>query len=222
MKGVLAGLALVAVAVATSRPALADQYSYHRTVDSTVAAAGARAIMVQGYNGNIRLYGDSGNSVRVHAVLGARSSNSLQLLRIRTSRQGDTVLVQEQCPDQRSFLFWTFQDCDVELEVHYPRSLTVDLHSHNGNVSLYNAASDVAISNTNGNVEASLASPWRGSTITMHNNAGNVDLRVPKTFAGTFKGSVRFGDVSNDAHLKGGPANVTMSTNFGDVTVSRE
>lgn len=222
MKGVLAGLALMALSAGACAPALADDYSYHRTVDSAVGAGGARTLTVHGYNGNIRLYGDSGSTVRIHAVLGARTAASLEQLRIQTSRQGNTVLVQEQCAERRQLLFWTFKDCDIELDVHYPRSLAVDLRSENGNVSLYGAASDISITNTNGNVEAFLASPWRGSSISMHNSAGNVDLHVPKGFTGTFKGSVKFGDVSDDAHLKSGPVSITLSANFGDVTVSRE
>lgn len=240
MKRFLAAAGLLTLALACTLPARADEYSYHRTVDSTVEAGGAATLAVTGYNGNIRLYGDSGSTVRVHAVLGARSAGALRDLQVQSSRQGDAVRIQEVCPGTRRFFFWSFQDCDVELEVHYPRALAVNLLSQNGNVdvndpagtlkvtnangdlTVVNAASDLSLSNQHGDLDASLASNWRGSSISMHTSAGDVDLRVPKGFRATFNASVRFGEVSNKANLEKGPVTLDMRATFGDVTVSRE
>ncbi|HKU67307.1 MAG TPA: hypothetical protein VJP85_06015 [Candidatus Baltobacteraceae bacterium] len=132
---------------AAALPARADSYSYTRTVDRSISAAGSKAIEVAGVNGNIDLYGDGGTAVRVHAVLRARSEEALHVLDVRTVQSGGAVRVEDVCPQERHFIFWSFADCDIELEVHYPRALDVTLSSQNGNVTIDGARAGVSILN---------------------------------------------------------------------------
>lgn len=257
MKSLLATLAILATLGAAALPARADEYRYTRAVNSTVPTAGATSLAVTGHNGNIHLYAEGSGSVRVHALVKARSADALSLIQVNASRQGNTVRVQEVCPSTRHFFFWTAADCDIELDVHYPRSMAValtsqngnitavdaqgalsitndngnvhvngadgrvDVKNKNGNITVANAAANLSVTNTNGNVEASLANGWRGSAISMHTNAGNVELHVPKTFQATLNAKTRMGDVRNRANLRSGPVTVTASTTFGNVVVTR-
>ena len=231
---------LLAGFIAAALPAHADSYSYKRTIDTSIGAAGSKTLDVTGFNGNVHLYADGGTAVRVHAVLGARSEDALKVLDVQTSRDGSTVRVKDICPQTRQLFFWRFSDCDIELDVHYPRGLEVTLKSENGNVdvngaggavsvknsngnvTIADAAANVSASNKHGNVSVTLADAWRGSTIAMSTSAGNVELRVPTHFDAKVTARTRMGDVSNSANLRNGPVTVTATTTFGDVVISRE
>lgn len=172
MKGLLAILGLALALAAASSPAWADEYSFKRTIDFTASAAGAASIAVTGYNGNVHLYADGGPGVRVHAVLGARSADSLRSLDVRTSRQGSTLRIADVCPSTRQFLFFEARDCDITLEVHYPRGMPVNLTSQNGNVTVEGSAAPVTVSNNNGNVVVDGA----GGAVNVKNDNGNVEV----------------------------------------------
>lgn len=244
MKSLLATLGILAALSAAALPARAEQYSFKRTLDKTIQTAGASGLAVVGQNGNIHLYADSGSTVRVHAILGARSADTLNMLDVRTSRQGDTVRVEDVCPSTRQLFFWKFADCNIELEVHYPRAMAVSLNSHNGNiaidggpagakgavsvkntngnVTIDGASANVSASNRNGNLDVTLDGGWHGSSIALSTNAGNVDLQVPHNFQAKLSAKTRMGDVRNNAHLQNGPVTVTATTTFGNVRISRE
>lgn len=240
MKTLLATIGILAALGAAAAPARADDYAFRRTLDLTVPAAGAAALGVAGQNGNVHLVGDGGSTVRVHAVLGARSAAALAALNVATSREGNTVRIADVCPSTRRLIFWSFADCDIELDVRYPRGLALSLHSENGNiqvngaggpvsvkngngnVTITGAPANVSASNTNGNVSATLAKNWRGSAIAMHTNAGNVHLIVPSGFAATVSAKVTLGEVRNTADMRKGPVSVTATTTFGNVVISKE
>jgi Putative adhesin len=240
MKALLATLTIAAAFGMASAAARADEYSYQRTIDATAPTTGVRTVSIRGYNGNIHLYGDGGNTVRVHAVLKSRSADALRLLQVQTSRDGDTVRVEDVCPTTRRLIFWSFADCDIELDVHYPRTLAVNLQSDNGNidatgaggplritnsngnVTIDNAGTNLTATNKNGNVTVALAQNWHGDAISVHTNAGNVELRVPRGFDAKVSARTRMGDVSNRANLRGGSVTVTATTTFGNVVISRE
>lgn len=240
MKRLFAALGLTAILAGAALPARADDTHYRRTLDRSVPAAGANVLNVTGFNGNIHLYGDEGTTVRVHAIVRSRSEQAFKLLDVRASRQAGAVSVADECPTVQHFFFWTFEDCEIQLDVHYPRAMTVRLNSKNGNVqaddpagsltivnangnlTVKNAASDVDASNRNGNVSIALAQSWHGTDITLRTHAGNVDLAVPRGFEATYSATTRMGNVTNSANLRKGPAHVTASTTFGNVTFTRE
>jgi DUF4097 and DUF4098 domain-containing protein YvlB len=172
MKALLGALTLATALAAAALPAKADDYRYTRTVDTTTAAGGASTLSVTGHNGNIHLYADSTGSVHVHALLKARSADALSLIEVRASRQGNTVRVTEVCPTTRHFFIWSTSDCDVELDVHYPRAMTVALTSQNGNIAVDGARAAVSISNSNGNVHVSES----GGAVDVKNKNGNVTV----------------------------------------------
>ncbi|HET9096278.1 MAG TPA: hypothetical protein VFN37_06425 [Candidatus Baltobacteraceae bacterium] len=239
MKAFLAALAVLTALAALSAPARADEYAFKRTLDFTIGTAGTTALSVAGQNGNIHLMGDGGSTIRVHAVLGARSADALRALDVTQTRSGNTVRIADVCPATRRLVFWTVADCDIELDVHYPRSLAVGLRNENGNTVIDGAASALSVANGNGNirvngaggplsvkngngnVSATLAKNWRGSAITMHTNAGNVHLRVPRGFAATVTAKVTLGEVRNTADVRKGPATVNATTTFGNVVISQ-
>lgn len=240
MKQLLTALALVAMLAAAGSPARADDANYRRTLDRSVPAAGAGTLNVTGFNGNVHLIGDDGTAVRVHAVVRSRSEQAFKLLDVRASRQGGTVSVTDVCPTVQHFFFWTFEDCEIQLDVHYPRAMTVTLNSKNGNivaddpggaltivnangnVTVKNAATNVDASNRNGNVSIALAQNWHGSAVALRTHAGNVDLAVPRGFDAAYSATTRMGNVTNKANLRKGPVRVTASTTFGNVTFTRE
>lgn len=173
MKGLLATLGVALALALACSPALADEYSYKRTLDfSASAAAAATSISVVGYNGNIHLYADGGPGVRVHAQLAARSADALRALDVQTARQGSTLRVADICPSTRHLLFWDMRDCNIELDVHYPRGMAVSLKSENGNVTVEGSTASVSIANNNGNVEVDGA----GGPVTVKNDNGNVEI----------------------------------------------
>lgn len=257
MKAFLAAVALVTALAAAAAPARADDYAFKRTLDFAAPVAGAAALGVAGQNGNIHLVGDGGSTIRVHAVLGARSAGALEALNVTQTRSGNTVRIADVCPSTRRLVFWSFADCDIELDVHYPRSLALSVHSENGNiliegaggaisvtnsngnigvsgagapvsikngngnVTIAGAPANVTASNGNGNVSAALAKNWHGSAVTMHTNAGNVLLRVPRGFAATITAKVTLGEVQNTADVRKGPAAVNATTTFGNVVISQ-
>lgn len=240
MKHFFAVAGLLTLMITAAGPARADDANYRRTVDRSVPAAGAGALNVTGVNGNVHLYAEDGSTVRVHAIVRSRSEQAFKLLDVRASRQGGTVSVTDVCPTTQRFFFWTFEDCEIELDVHYPRAMTVTLNSKNGNVdaddpggavtivnangnvTVKNAATNIDASNKNGNVSATLAQNWRGTAIALHTHAGNVDLAVPLGFDAAYTATTRMGDVTNKANLRKGPVRVTASTTFGNVTFTRE
>lgn len=210
MKSLLATLGILAALGAAALPAQADQYSYKRTVDSTVQAGGATGLAVAGQNGNIHLYADGGSTVRVHAIVGARSADTLKMLDVRSSRQGNTVRVEDVCPSTRQLFFWKFADCDIELEVHYPRAMAVSLDSHNGNIAIDGPTAAVSLANDNGNVHVNGA---RGA-VSVKNTNGNVTIDGAST---NVSASNRNGNL--DVTLDGGwhGSSIALSTNAGNV-----
>lgn len=231
MKSLLATLAVLAAVAATVLPARADEYSYQRTLDAATSASGTRAISVTGYNGNVHLYSDGGNSVKVHALLKARSQDAVRALNVTVTREGNTVAVHDVCPATRSFFFWHLKDCDIELDVHYPSSLAVSVQSENGNIvskgsssalTLKNSNGNVTIdgtngaltvSNTNGNVRVATA----GGNVQVSNTHGNVSITLAKAWRGndidlrTSAGNVRLFVPSGFA------ATYTAKTTLGNI-----
>lgn len=240
MKNTLAALACLAALSLSLAPARADEYAYHRVMDAESSAAGAAGLTVSGYNGDVRLVADGGTAVRVHAVLKARSADAVSALNVSVSRSGNTVRVQDVCPSQRQLLFWTFADCDIDLEIHYPRGLTVTLHHQNGDIAVHGAtkrlsitngngdiaidgaAANVSVSESNGDVTTHLAKDWRGSAVSLHTNQGDLELFVPPTFAATYTTHVLLGSIRNRAPRQSGAATVTATVRFGDIDIRTE
>lgn len=188
MKGLLAILGLALTLAAATSPAWADEYSFKRTVDLTAPTGGTGSIAVTGYNGNVHLYADGGPDVRVHAVLAARSADALRALDVHIGREGSTLRVADVCPSRRQFFIWDMRDCNIELDVHYPRGMAVNLRSENGNVTVEGSLAPVTVSNNNGNVEIDGA----GGVVNVKNDNGNVVV-------------------------EGAPANVTITNSHGNV-----
>lgn len=239
MKAFFATFGLLALAVGWSMPARADEYSFTRTFDRAVPAAGAAQLVVSGRNGNVSLYGDGGHTVRIHAVMKARSAAGLDGISIAVKRSGENVQIESICGSTRTFLFWSFADCDIEYEIRYPRSMALQVRNDNGNVEVEAAAAvsvtnsngnvtvnDVAgnvnVSNKNGNLKVALAGNWHGTAISLSTRAGNATLRVPPGFAAKLDAHTRMGDVRDTANLRNGPVTVTATTTFGNVNIERE
>lgn len=210
MKSLAVLASTLGLIAAAALPARADQYSFKRTIDTSAAAAGARTLEVTGINGNVHLYADGGSSVRVHAVLGARSQDALKLLDVRTSRDGGTVRVQDVCPQTRHFFFWNFADCDIELDVRYPRGLGVSLNSRNGNVTVDGAGAAVSVVNSNGNVDVNGA----GGAVNVKNSNGNVTIADAPS---NVSASNEHGNVSATLRAAWHGTSIAMSTSAGDV-----
>jgi hypothetical protein len=202
--GVLAALGMAVL------PARADEYSYTRTVDRMAAAAGAAVLNVTAINGNVHLIAGDGTAVRVHAVLKARSADVLSLLEVRTARVGGTLRLQEICPTTRHLFFWSVSDCDIELEVHYPRALAVNLQSQNGNVAVDGSTAGVSVTNGNGNIEVNGV---RGA-IRVKNGNGNVDISDASTNLTVTNTN---GNVSAALANPWHGSAIAMSTNAGNV-----
>jgi hypothetical protein len=240
MKNALTVLACFGMLLAFGAPAHADEYAYRRALDRTVPAPGASTLIFTGYNGDVHFIGDGTGSVRVHAVLKARSADAVNALDVSVSRQGSAVLVQDVCPSQRRLVFWTFADCDIELEIHYPRAMALTLKSQNGDIQvdgpaaavsiangngdvhISDAAGNVRISQSNGDITTRLAKNWRGSTIALHTNQGDVSLFVPSDFGASYTTHVLLGSVENQAPRKSGSATVTATVRFGDIEIKPE
>lgn len=210
MKSLLATLAILAAVTAAALPARADQYSHKRTLDKSVQTAGASGLAVAGQNGNIHLYADGGSTVRIHAILGARSADTLKMLDVRTSRQGSTLRVEDVCPSTQHLFFWSFADCDIELDVHYPRAMAVSLNSKNGNIAIDGAGAAVSLANDNGNVHINGAK----GTVSVKNTNGNITIDGAST---NVSASNRNGNL--DVTLDGGwhGSSIALSTNAGNV-----
>lgn len=202
--------ALLTGLTAAALPARADQYSFKRTVDRSVPAAGAAALQVTGTNGNIHLYADGGSSVRIHAVLGARSADAVKMLDVRTSREGNTVRVEDVCPSTQHFFLWTFADCNIDLEVHYPRAMALSLASKNGNIAIDGSAATVSLTNDNGNIDVNGAK----GAVSVKNTNGNVTIDGASA---NVSASNRNGNL--DVTLDGGwhGSSIALSTNAGNV-----
>lgn len=214
MKALLTTIALAAALAAAAAPARADDYSFKRTLDRTVPLAGASALGVSGFNGNVHLYADgAGTTVRIHAVLGARSEDALRALDVQTSRDGNTLRVADVCPASRQLLFWSFRDCNIELDVHYPRSLPLSVHSENGNITIDGAGSAVSIANGNGNVRVNGA----GGAISVKNGNGNIDIAGAPA---NVSASNHNGNVTATLSDSWRGAAIAMSTNAGNVELS--
>jgi len=209
MKSLLAALAILAAVTAAALPARADQYSYKRTLDSTVKTGGATALAVTGQNGNIHLFADGGSTVRIHAILGARSADALKMLDVRSSRQGNTLHVEDVCPSTQHLFFWTFADCDIQLDVHYPRAMALSLNSKNGNITVDGPAT-VSLSNDNGNIHITGAK----GAVSVKNANGNVTIDGASTnvSASNHNGNL---DVTLDGGWHG--SSIALSTNAGNV-----
>ena len=210
MKSLLATLGILAFLGAAALPAQADQYSYKRTLDSTVQARGAAALALTGQNGNIHLYADGGSTVRIHAILGARSADALKMLDVRGSRQGNTVRVEDVCPSTQHLFFWSFADCDIQLDVHYPRAMAVSLNSKNGNVTVDGPTAAVSLSNDNGNVHITGAK----GAVSVKNSNGNVTIDGASTNVSASNGNGNL-DVTLDGGWRG--SSIALSTHAGNV-----
>lgn len=232
MKAFLATIGFLAALAAAGLPARADEYSFKRTLDTTAPLAGATAVGISGFNGNVHVFADgSGAAVRVHAVLGARDAESLKGLDVQISRQGNTLRVAEVCPSERRLLFWSFRDCDIELDVHYPRTLPLSLHSENGNIVVDGARGAVSVANGNGNIHVSGA----GAAVSVKNGNGNVTIgnapanvsvsntngNVIATLADDWRGSaIAMHTNAGNVELsvpKNFKATITAQTRLGDV-----
>lgn len=210
MKAFLAALALLTALAALGAPARADEYAFKRTLDFTIGAPGTTALRVAGQNGNIHLMGDGGSTIRVHAVLGARSAGVLRALNVTAARRDNTVRIADVCPATRRLVFWTVADCDIELDVHYPRSLAIGLRNENGNTVIDGAASAVSVANGNGNIRVNGA----GGPVSVKNGNGNV------TIAGApanLNASNTNGNVSATLAKNWRGSAIAMHTNAGNV-----
>jgi hypothetical protein len=218
MKSLFAVLAVAVALGAAYLPARADDYPYKRTFDLSTAANGASSIALTGYNGNVRLYADGGSMIRVHAIFSARSTDALKVMNVKPSQQGTTLHLDEVCGSSRHFLIWSFKDCEIDLEVHYPRGMAASVHNQNGNIVVSGAGDALQIDNSNGNVTIDTA----GGGVSVKNTNGNVRIgsapanvsvsdtngNVGVTLAKNWRGR------AIDLHTSAGNVHLTVPSNF--------
>jgi hypothetical protein len=237
MKALLTGLAVAVAVVAVA--ARAQAANVHRTFDTTIPANGATALNLTGYNGDVKLIADSGATIRLHAILSANTGAELDGIKMIDARSDRAVRMTYECPGEKSFLFWSFKNCGVDYEIRYPRNLALTVRNDNGDVEIDGAAGSVSAEVSNGDVDvigaadtisastkhgdvtATLSPDWRGRSIELHTSTGDVHLRVDEDFSGTLQTHKWMGDVSDDAHLTGGPVPVVVTTTFGDIRITR-
>lgn len=212
--------------------------SFHRVYSSQVAAGQFRALEVKGENGDIFVYGADVKRIDVRARIETNDPAALSHDTVSISRNGDTAVIASVC-NRAGFAVWSIQDCGVDYDIRYPKGLrlsvtavngdvmvngagaAVDASTTNGDVTIRNASSDIDAHSQQGDVTASLGSVWSGDSVVMHTRFGDLRLDVPQGFRGDVHAHTIAGDVDGLSLIAGGPADVSLSTIFGDVTVGR-
>lgn len=219
MKAAIAAAAFALAALSAGAAGAADS-GYHNNVAFDVA--GANDIAVLGINGDVRLIASATNRVHIAAVLHAESQQNLERMSVKTSVNGQKLLIQSQCPKSGYWIFHITR-CSIDYTITYPRSSRVEIRNDNGDVRVEGAATDLTIENSHGDVRATLARDWHGVAVAAKTSMGDITLNVPAAFAGHLKAKTWVGDVNDRANLgdAASGAAVTLQTRFGDITVTR-
>ncbi len=208
---------------------------YYRLSTASVPAGHATRLVLHDVNGDVEMRAAAGETISVQARIRMHDLNSLEAAHVVAVRNGSDVMIGSTCPT-RAF---SFDFCEVDYTIVYPRSLALSIKTVNGDVAVDAPASETRVETTNGDVRVrealanvtatshqgdvttSLADAWKGGTVTLHTTFGDVRLTVPDDFHGTVHGHTVAGDVDGLTSFGAGPAIADLSTTFGDVQVQR-
>ncbi|MBS1261802.1 MAG: hypothetical protein MAG453_01135 [Calditrichaeota bacterium] len=173
-------------------------------------AWGARivdAIDIETLNGNIRVVPARDDSIRldverkVRAPSATLAESGLERVRVESELTDRTLSIASITPvmDEREFI--------VNLTLHAPGSIPLDLESNNGNISVTEHAADISASTTNGNIHCVLASLDLDGMLDLRTTNGNIDAALPADLPASFTVSTANGN----AAVSGFAADVSYS-----------
>ncbi|MGH7737598.1 MAG: DUF4097 family beta strand repeat-containing protein [Candidatus Tyrphobacter sp.] len=97
----------------------------------------------------------------------------------------------------------------------------LNLRTSSGDVHLSQARRAIDAQTSSGDIAVEIPSGWSGSHIALTAGSGDVRLNLPANFRGVLSEHSNFGDIRGPS-IPPGPARVTISTGFGDISVDRE
>ncbi len=227
-----------AASLLTSCVGVYSARSVTKSYASELPAAGLRELAVKGANGDVEAYGADVKAIEIRARIETNDLAALPDDTVAISRNGDTAVIASAC-SRAAIGFWSIQNCGIDYDIRYPKSMhvsvetvngdvtigdagaAVDAKTTNGDVTIRDSSSDVSARSQQGDVTVSLVPAWHGSTVGMSTRFGDVRLEVPEAFRGDVRAHTIAGDVDGLSSIAAGPADVDLSTMFGDVTVSR-
>jgi hypothetical protein len=211
--------------------------SFKRHYSTTFSGRGLQSLTIKGYNGDVHAYGTNVTSIEIDARIETNDLAALPHDVVAISRKGDGAVVTSLC-SRTNIALWRIQNCGIDYDIRYPKTValtvaivngdvtvtgaaaSIDAQTTNGDVTVRGAATTLALGSHEGDVTAWLAPAWRGSSIVMSTRFGDVRLNVPDGFRGDVRAHTVAGDIRESASVPSGPASVDLSTTFGDVTVA--
>lgn len=213
--------------------------SFSRIYSASLPERGVRTLVVKGMNGDIHASAEDVDAIEVDARIETNDLSALPHDTVAVSHNGPTAVVASVC-SRAQIAFWNIQNCGVDYEIRYPRSMQLSVTNVNGDVTITGAAAAVDAATTNGDVRVrdasanvaaqshegdvtvSLASGWIGNAVAASTRFGNVRFTVPDGFRGRIRASTVAGDIHGLSLFSSGPASVDLSTTFGDISVERQ
>lgn len=182
-----------------------------RDFNSVLPAAGITQLTVDGSNGDVYVTAANVNRIRVQARLTTHDIQGLGNDAVTVTKHGSQAVVASVCAE-RSVLFFTAQNCDVEYWITYPRALHASISSVNGDVDVHGPAASVDARTTNGDVTIDGAT---GSVAGRSTN-GNVDVESAR---GDIAAMSSEGNVSASLSDNWSGRSIALRTHFGDVNL---
>ena len=221
-------------------PGCDARQSVARSLDTSMLAGSANALIIKNENGSIRLHANDSGRVTIHALLSTRAPGLLNEIAVKARVRDGEVIISATFPQQFADLV---DACNIDYDISYPRGLAVSVSGKNGFVTVAGAAGDVSARLTNGgiavenalsslelstrrgNVNATLSPKWQGHSISLSSSMGSVAILLPHDFHGYLNAKTRIGFLRNDSDLPVLPASglvpLNASTDLGDVIIKR-
>jgi hypothetical protein len=208
-----ANLACVVVSACVLLPACSgfDGPKQSREYTSTLPAAGITQLTLAGSNGDVHAFAANVDRIDVRARLTTRDIQGIGSDTVTVTRRANEAVVASNCVE-RSLLFFSAQNCDVEYWITYPRALQASLSLVNGDIIIHGAAAAIDARTTNGDLTID------GATNGVTARTTNGDITIENA-SGDIAAMSSEGDVSAWLAQQWTGQRIAMKTHFGDVTL---
>ena len=193
---VLVGAWSVATAEAQNRCA------HSKDINETIDVSGAGLAHISARAGDLQIEGRAGQTdIRVEGRACAGREELLDDMSVRTERRGDTVEVEAEIPEIRSWSGSNYASIDLVITV--PQSLMLEVDDSSGNMTLRNIAG-ANIDDSSDDIEVDQVA----GDVSIDDSSGDIELNG-------VMGDVRIDDSSGDIDVRGGRSVVLEDSSGG-------
>jgi hypothetical protein len=187
--------------------------------EGTLRGQGVEVARLEVKVGTLRIFSDSAEGIRYRVVRHVEGGSAEERHRLLTDtsvsaeRQGSAFVLKDNMPQERASRQGERPSCHLEVELHLPSRVSLDVANGVGNIEATGDFGSVVVHNGVGNVSLKRVN-LSGGSVDVHTGTGNIEVAVRSLPTQKFRVNTGVGSVkvSLPAQAK---ASVTMQTGVG-------